>query len=113
MTLDELSSQAEMHFSSGHFRDAMPLYERLLEICEKDGGLEHPSSAAIFSALGRTYYSLGMYEQAETVYRRLLVILERVMDQSIWMWRIILSSSHGFCGHKERVRRLSPYTVVL
>ncbi len=59
------------------YREAEPLLERALAICEQQLGSLHLNTARSLSNLAELYRNQGKYEQAEPLYRRALAIREQ------------------------------------
>jgi tetratricopeptide (TPR) repeat protein/DNA-binding XRE family transcriptional regulator len=61
----------------GQYRDAEPLYQRALGICEQHLGAEHPDTATSLHNLATLYWSQGKYSLAEPLHQRSLAIREQ------------------------------------
>jgi tetratricopeptide (TPR) repeat protein len=61
----------------GKYDSAEPLYQRALDIHERQLGADHPHTARSLNNLANLYYSQGKYESAEPLYQRALDIYER------------------------------------
>ncbi len=61
------------------YGEAEPLYERALQIRERQLGGEHPATATSLNNLALLYHKLGRIEDAERLFRQALAIWERVL----------------------------------
>jgi tetratricopeptide (TPR) repeat protein len=66
-----------LYDSQGKYESAEPLYQRALDIWERQLGADHPSTATSLNNLAALYHSQGKYESAEPLYQRALDIYER------------------------------------
>ena len=67
-----LSALADVNYNAGHYKECLPLYERLLEIHRQLYGPQHPLVADDLSSLGATMIDLGFYSEAEKNIRQAL-----------------------------------------
>ena len=67
-----LSALADVNYNAGHYKDCLPLYQRLLEIHRQLYGPQHPLVADDLSSLGATEVDLGYYSEAEKNIRQAL-----------------------------------------
>ena len=74
-----LNNLAKLYYTQGQYAQAEPLYKRVLAICEKALGPEHPDTATSLNNLGLLYESQGQYAQAEPLYKRALAICEKAL----------------------------------
>jgi len=74
-----LSKLAGVHYKSGNYVMAEPLYLRCLEARECLLGPEHPDTLANVGNLGELYKSMGDYAKAETFHNRALEAQERLL----------------------------------
>jgi len=72
-----LNQEVNRFCKQGQYEDAIPLAERILAICEKSLGPEHPQTALALSKLAEIYSAMGDYDEAEPLYRRSLAIQEK------------------------------------
>ncbi|TAF49744.1 MAG: tetratricopeptide repeat protein, partial [Oscillatoriales cyanobacterium] len=72
-----LQQLAFLYESQGKYESAEPLYQRALDICERQLGADHPHTANSLNNLAVLYKSQGKYESAEPLYQRALDICER------------------------------------
>ena len=56
-----INQKVEQLYKQGHYTEALPLAQQILEIIEKVLGPEHSDTAASFNNLAMFYYSLGDY----------------------------------------------------
>ncbi len=63
------------------YKEAKPLLERALAICEQQLGVEHPSTANCLNNLALLCRDQGKYEQAEPLLQRALTIYEQQMGE--------------------------------
>jgi tetratricopeptide (TPR) repeat protein len=75
-----LLSQAGYYFyQRGQYREAEPLWNSALAMCELVLGPEHPDTLGSLNNLAILYRQQGKYEQAEPLYQRALATYERVL----------------------------------
>src|SRR6516165_67605 len=67
-----LARQAAALEGQGRYRDAQPLQEKLLAICRKVLGEEHPHTAASYHNLAYNQNAQDKYKEAEEGYRKAL-----------------------------------------
>src|SRR5262249_10830605 len=63
--------------NSGKYDEALPQFERALEIREKRLGPDHPDVSQAISGLATLHYYKGEYAKAEPLYQRALAITEK------------------------------------
>ncbi len=74
-----LNQQAiELH-QAGRSQEALPLFQRVLQIREKALGPEHPDTAQSLNNLALLYQSMGNYEQALPLFQQALKIREKTL----------------------------------
>ncbi len=76
---DTLNQQVVQLNGQGRYAQAIPLAEKVLAICEKALGPEHPDVATSLNNLAGLYETLGDYAQAEPLLRRSLAIYEKAL----------------------------------
>jgi tetratricopeptide (TPR) repeat protein/DNA-binding XRE family transcriptional regulator len=64
----------------GAYAQALPLYQRALDLREHTLGPDHPDVAGSLNSLAALYYVLGRYEEALPLFERALAIRERVLE---------------------------------
>ena len=74
---ESLNQEVKRLCKKGQYADAIPLAERILAICEKSLGPEHPQTALALSKLAEIYSAMGDYDEAEPLYKRSLAIQEK------------------------------------
>jgi tetratricopeptide (TPR) repeat protein len=83
MTFSEarnLLNQAGKYFyQRGQYKEAEPLWNSALAMCERVLGPEHPNTLTSLNNLAALYRSQGKYEQAEPLYQRALAGRQRVL----------------------------------
>ena len=67
---EALGAQGSALRAQGRYHDALRVYERALEIDERDGGSEQPAVAATLANIAVVLKHLGRYEEAEKAARR-------------------------------------------
>ena len=72
-----LSDLAEVYRAQAKYDEAVPLYQRAIEIAEKSRGPHDASLARPLNSLALVYRAQGMYDEAEPLCRRALGILEK------------------------------------
>jgi tetratricopeptide (TPR) repeat protein len=72
-----LRDLANRYYYWADYTAAEPLYQRALDICERQLGADHPDTATSLNNLAYLHYSQGKYESAESLYQRALDIRER------------------------------------
>ena len=75
----ELNQEVMQLYQQGRYTEAIPAAERVLAICEKHLGPEHPNTAQSLNSLAELYRSMGLYDKAEPLYQRSLAIKEKVL----------------------------------
>jgi tetratricopeptide (TPR) repeat protein len=71
--LDEataLNQQVTQLYNQGRYSEAIPLAQRVLTICEKALGPDHPDVATSLNNLAELYRVQGRYADAERLYER-------------------------------------------
>lgn len=78
---------AELLYQAGHslqehsqYTEAEPLYQRALEIYEKELGPDHPYVATSIENLANLCRDLGKYDQAKDLYQRALTLSEKTAN---------------------------------
>src|SRR6266511_542885 len=66
--------------NSGRYDEALPHFERALEIRERRLGPDHPDVSQAISGLATLHYYKGEYSKAEPLYQRALAIREKSLD---------------------------------
>jgi len=74
---ETFGSQVDQLERAGKYSEAVPIATKLLDLCEKTMGAEHPATAVILDKLGRLYDAAGDYAKAEPLFQRALKIYER------------------------------------
>ena len=74
-----LNNLAELFYAMGRYEAALPLYERSLEIREKELGATHPDTATSLNNLAALYRAMGRYEAALPLYERAVEILNQTL----------------------------------
>jgi tetratricopeptide (TPR) repeat protein len=69
-TATSLNNLAGLYRSIGKYSEALPLYERALQIREQQLGADHPNTAISLNNLAALYYSIGKYSEALPLYER-------------------------------------------
>jgi tetratricopeptide (TPR) repeat protein len=77
--VERLNEEVVRLSEAGKYDEAVPLAERVLAICEKAFGAEHPDVATALNNLAALYDSKGDYGRAELLYQRVLPIFERTL----------------------------------
>jgi tetratricopeptide (TPR) repeat protein len=75
--LDEaaaLNQQVTQLYNQGRYSEAIPLAQRVLTMCEKAFGPDHPDVATSLNNLAELYRVQGRYADAERLYERSLAI---------------------------------------
>ena len=62
---DKLNARVIELYEAGEYGKAIPLAKKLVAICEKALGPDHPSTAASLEGLAGLYEAQGEYSQAE------------------------------------------------
>ena len=76
-----LNDVAFFFYLNARYDGAEPLHRRVLAICEKALGQEHPDTATSLNNLAEVLRSKGDYGGAEPLYRRALAINEKVLGK--------------------------------
>jgi len=61
------------------YEQALPLYQRILQILEKGTGSSHPLIVYALQGLATIYNEQKKYEQAESLYQQVLIIRENAL----------------------------------
>jgi len=77
----ELNQEVIRLRKQGQYAEAIPLAERILAICDKSLGPEHPETALALSNLATLYCLMGSYDKAKPLYTRSLAIQEKKLGQ--------------------------------
>jgi tetratricopeptide (TPR) repeat protein len=73
--------QADALIGRGRYREALPLFEKVLAIRRKVPGEEHPDTASSCNAVGFCLYAQGLHEEAEARFRKALAICRKVLGE--------------------------------
>lgn len=76
-----LNNLARLYFKRGDYRQAEPLLVQLLTL-KRPYGPEHPEVATVLVSLAKVRHSLGKPDQAERLWRRVLIVRERQLPAS-------------------------------
>ena len=76
-TIKILTDKARALQKEGKNNEAAEIWERLIELAEKNFGPLHPDIAPGLNILGYLYYLQGKYNKAEALYMRALAIREK------------------------------------
>jgi tetratricopeptide (TPR) repeat protein len=68
-------------FNRTHYREAEPLYERVLKARERVLGEDHPETLISVNHLAELYQTQKRYSEAETLYKRALAAKEKVLGR--------------------------------
>ena len=71
-----LNNLARLYFKRGDYRQAEPLLLQLLTL-KRPYGPEHPEVATVLVSLAKVRHALGKPDQAERLWRRVLIVRER------------------------------------
>jgi tetratricopeptide (TPR) repeat protein len=74
-----LSDAGRYFYQRGQYREAEPLWNSVLAMCEQVLGPEHPETLSSLNDLAILYTVQGKYELAEPLYQRALETRERVL----------------------------------
>jgi tetratricopeptide (TPR) repeat protein len=70
-----------IYWNTGEYAQALPLYQRVLDITEKVQGREHPATANSLNSLAGLYRAMGEYAQALPLVQRALGIQEKILGR--------------------------------
>jgi tetratricopeptide (TPR) repeat protein len=76
-----LNNLARLYFKRGDYRQAEPLLTQLLTL-KRPYGPEHPEVATVLVSLAKVRHALGKPDQAERLWRRVLIVRERQLPAS-------------------------------
>lgn len=76
-----LNNLARLYFKRGDYRQAEPLLTQLLTL-KRPYGPEHPEVATVLVSLAKVRHALGKPDQAERLWRRVLIVRERQLPVS-------------------------------
>jgi tetratricopeptide (TPR) repeat protein len=79
--VSSLERQANTLKSKGRYKEAQPLLEKILAICRKVLGEEHPHTAQSFNNLAYNLNAQGKYAQAAEGYRKALAIRRKALGE--------------------------------
>ncbi|NEO89987.1 MAG: tetratricopeptide repeat protein [Moorea sp. SIO3G5] len=68
-------------YQQGKYSEAIPLWERVLEIQQQLLGEEHPDVATSLNTLAELYLFQGRYQEAEPLYRQALDLRKRLLGE--------------------------------
>lgn len=71
---------AALAFAKGNYIESERLLKNSIEILEKSLGVNHPKAAMSYHDLGKTYYRLGKYSDAEELYNKSLEIRQKAFS---------------------------------
>ena len=70
--------QGEALYDAGRYEDAIPNWQRAIELGERELGPDHPTTGTLLVWLAYTFEAQGRYAEAEPLYKRVLAINEKV-----------------------------------
>ena len=76
-----LDDYSKFLYDYGKYKEADPIYFRLISLREKVLGKEHPDTAESYNDIGTTYDYLGDYTKALEYYFKALDIFEKVLEK--------------------------------
>lgn len=99
---DVIARLAEVHFLSGQFAEAEPLYRSALEIYEKDEAQERPYFAKTLEGLAQTLASLERHTEAIVWFERAICLAEEVGKEkrSLYFLLIFYADTLDHVGRK-------------
>ena len=77
--LDKADRQGQALYQAGRYGEAIPFYEKALQLSEREFGPEHPKVATSLNNLALLYDAQGRYGDAEPLYKRSLAIREKAL----------------------------------
>ncbi|MEK7810358.1 MAG: tetratricopeptide repeat protein [Pseudomonadota bacterium] len=77
--ISRLNNQALIHFNSGQYVAALPLFQRALALSEQTFGAVDAGTATSLNNLAMVYSMLGQYELALPLYQRALAIRQQAL----------------------------------
>jgi tetratricopeptide (TPR) repeat protein len=88
-----LNELGVLYQSQGRYAEAEPLFQRSLQILEKQLGVDHPDTANSLNNLAALYRVQGRYAEAEPLYVRSLQIYEQQLgadhpDTALSLWSL-------------------------
>ena len=92
-----LNNLAELYRIQARFDEALPLYNRALEIDRRSLGQEHPNVALGLNNLALLHYDRGAYVEAEALLHQALAIEEQALG----------------ADHPDLINTIENYAVVL
>jgi len=75
----ELNQEVIRLRKQGQYAEAIPLAEKILTLCDRSLGPEHPETALALSNLATLYSLMGSYDKAKPLYTRSLAIQEKFL----------------------------------
>ncbi len=63
----------------GRYQEAIPFFQKALELAVREFGPDHPTTAIIINNLALLYDNQGRYGDAEPLYNRSLAIFEKAL----------------------------------
>jgi tetratricopeptide (TPR) repeat protein len=76
-----LQRQAEALGTKGHYRQAQPLLEKVLQVRRQALGEQHPHTATGYNELAANLQAQGRYREAEDGFRKALAIRRKVLGE--------------------------------
>ena len=71
--------QGQALIKSGRYKEAIPFYQKALELGVRELGPDHKTTATLINNLAVLYKNLGRYANAEPLYKRSLAIREKAL----------------------------------
>src|SRR5947207_2357334 len=94
--------------NQGKYKEAEPLYQRVLAIEEQELGTTHPSTATTLNNLATLYDAQGQYKEAEPLYQRALAIRKQALGPTHPDTAESLSNLAGLYRRRGRYKEAGP-----
>lgn len=78
--MTSLNNLAVLYQMMGAYQKAIPLLKNVLDVDEKQLGMEHLDTAVSLNNLASAYQDMGVYQKAAALYRRSLVIRQKKLN---------------------------------
>ncbi len=113
-SLEKLQSQFEKTFESGHYREAVPIAEERLKLCEATIGLEKKETLDAIHDLARAYNKTEAYATALPLCEREVQTAEKLLGkENATTARALVDLGNVFNGQQEFSKALALYQKAL
>ena len=92
--LTNLEELFNMFFQNGNYEDGISIANDICEIIESDLGITYQKYPYWLNKLAMSYYSIGNYDKAESLYKKALEILLKTVGENNTDYAEILDTFH-------------------